>query len=147
MSREELIEKLKTKFDIKELVCPHCYSKFGEQSWMFLDTALLSTLYALRFIILDSPMLINQGMLTQRGLRCNLCSLVKEKKSIYLSAHCQGKAVDFSCPNLTILEIKKKIRENKDKFEYPVRLESNTSTWCHIDVYNPDSRTFVEFNG
>lgn len=33
MSRSELIKKLKQNFDIRELVCPHCYKKFGEGSW------------------------------------------------------------------------------------------------------------------
>lgn len=149
MDRSELIDKLKTKFNIKELVCPHCYNKFGEQSWIFLSTELLSTLYTLRFVILNCPILVNGGMLTQRGLRCNTCDLVKNKKSIYLSAHCQGKAIDFSCDNLSINSIKKLIRDNKDKFEYPIRLESNTTTWIHVDVYQPlnSNSKLVEFNG
>lgn len=48
MDRNELIDKLKPYFKIQELVCPHCYSKFGETSWQFISTELLSTLYILR---------------------------------------------------------------------------------------------------
>ena len=58
-----------------------------------------------------------------------------------------SRAIDFDVVGLTIEQVKDTIRKNKDKFEYPIRLEANTTTWCHVDVYQPDSRTFVEFNG
>lgn len=151
MSRQELIDKLKQNFDIKELVCKHCYDKFKDLSWQFLSTEILSTLYTLRFEIFKCPMIINNwstnGTFSQRGLRCNMCQLIKSKKVIYLTPHGQGKAIDFNVKNLTIEETKNLIRQNKQKFEYPVRLEANTTTWCHIDCYTSDSRDFVEFNG
>ena len=151
MSRQEFIYKLKQNFNIKELVCKHCYDKFKDLSWQFLSTEILSTLYTLRFEIFKCPMVINNwstnGTFSQRGLRCNMCQLIKSKKSIYLTPHGQGKAIDFNVKNLTIEETKNLIRQNKQKFEYPIRLEANTTTWCHVDVYQPDSRTFVEFNG
>lgn len=151
MSRQELIDKLKQNFDIKELVCKHCYDKFKDLSWQFLSTEILSTLYTLRFEIFKCPMIINNwstnGTFSQRGLRCNMCQLIKSKKVIYLTPHGQGKAIDFNVKNLTIEETKNLIRQNKQKFEYPIRLEANTTTWCHIDCYTSDSRDFVEFNG
>ena len=151
MSRQELIDKLKQNFNIKELVCKHCYDKFKDLSWQFLSTEILSTLYTLRFEIFKCPMIINNwstnGTFSQRGLRCNMCQLIKSKKVIYLTPHGQGKAIDFNVKNLTIEETKNLIRQNKQKFEYPVRLEANTTTWCHIDCYTSDSRDFVEFNG
>lgn len=151
MSRQELIDKLKQNFDIKELVCKHCYDKFKDLSWQFLSTEILSTLYTLRFEIFKCPMIINNwstnGTFSQRGLRCNMCQLIKSKKVIYLTPHGQGKAIDFNVKNLTIEETKNLIRQNKQKFEYPVRLEANTTTWCHVDCYTSDSRDFVEFNG
>ena len=151
MNRQELINKLKQNFDIKELVCKHCYDKFKDLSWQFLSTEILSTLYTLRFEIFKCPMIINNwstnGTFSQRGLRCNMCQLIKSKKVIYLTPHGQGKAIDFNVKNLTIEETKNLIRQNKQKFEYPVRLEANTTTWCHIDCYTSDSRDFVEFNG
>lgn len=33
MTRNELISKLSKNFKVQELVCEHCYNKFGESSW------------------------------------------------------------------------------------------------------------------
>lgn len=33
MTRNELIDSLKNHFNIKELVCSHCYDKFNDKSW------------------------------------------------------------------------------------------------------------------
>lgn len=33
MTRNELITQLKKHFKIQELVCPHCYKKFKDNSW------------------------------------------------------------------------------------------------------------------
>lgn len=65
-----------------------------------------------------------------------MCQLVKSKSSVYLSAHCLGKAIDFNVQGMTNEEVHKTIKENLDKFEYPIRLEdiSTAPTWCHIDV-------------
>ena len=79
MPREEIIKQLKPYFDVKELVCNHIYSRFGEQSWMFLSTQLLHVLLCLRTDILRMPMHINTSTMHQRGMRCNLCPLVKAK--------------------------------------------------------------------
>lgn len=84
----------------------------------------------------------NCGQFSQRGLRCNMCQLVKSKNSVYLSAHCLGKAIDFNVPDMTIQQVHDLIKQNIDKFEYPIRLESIESapTWVHIDVLaNPSS--------
>lgn len=153
MTRSELINKLRENFNIKELVCPHCYEKFGEKSWQFLSTELLSILYTLRYEIFKAPITVNtwhnRGNFSQRGLRCNVCELVKSKKSIHLSAHCLGKAIDFNVKNLDSKEVAQMIRLHKDEFQYPIRLEKNTSGWTHIDVYEPiDSKDrLIEFNG
>lgn len=153
MSRNELIDKLKENFKIQELVCSHCYDKFKDKSWQFLSTEILSILYTLRYEIFNCPIVVNtwamKGTLSQRGLRCNRCPLVKDKKSIYLSAHALGKALDFNVEGYTIEETYKKIKDNVDKFEYPIRLESNTTTWIHIDTIQPvDSEAnLIEFKG
>lgn len=153
MARNELIKKLKENFDIRELVCPHCYNKFGEGSWQFLSTELLSTLYKLRYEIFQQPITINNwykgGKYDERGLRCNQCSLVKNKKTIYLSAHCLGKAIDFNVGTLTSGEVYSVIKYNSHRFDYPIRLEKNTDGWNHIDCYQPiDSESdLIEFNG
>lgn len=153
MDRNKLITELKKYFQIQEIVCPHCYNKFGEQSWQFISTELLSTLYILRTKIFNKPITINTwksgGQFSQRGLRCNMCQLVKNKSSIYLSAHSLGKAIDFNVQGLTSNQVNDIVRNNANNFEYPIRLESNTSGWSHIDCYEPvgSNQKIVEFKG
>lgn len=153
MTRNQLINKLKNNFNIKELVCQHCYNKFKESAWQFLSTELLSTLYILRYVIFNKPITVNTwhkgGSFTQRGLRCNMCQLVKDKKQVYISAHILGNAIDFNVEGLTFKEVNQVIRDNADKFEYPIRLESNTNGWSHVDTYQPiDSEAkLIEFKG
>lgn len=153
MTRNELIDKLKINFNIKELVCRHCYNKFNDNSWQFISTELLNTLYVLRYVIFKKPITVNnwhkEGPLSQRGLRCNQCDLVKNKKDIYLSAHCLGKAVDFNVRGLSATEVYEIIKKNIHKFKYPIRLEKNANSWTHIDVYQPygSEAKLVEFNG
>ena len=153
MTRNELITKLKENFDIRELVCPHCYKKFGEGSWQFLSTELLSTLYKLRYEIFQQPIVINNwhkgGKYDERGLRCNMCPLVKGKKSIYLSAHCLGMAIDFNVGKLKSDEVFPVIKYNAHRFDYPIRIEKYTDGWTHIDVYQPvgSDKDLIEFKG
>lgn len=78
-SRRMLIEELKRYFNIKELVCPHVYEKFGERAWIFLDAMALRLLLVLRRDILKVPLVCNTKTLTQRGLRCNRCEIVRGK--------------------------------------------------------------------
>ena len=153
MTRNELIKKLKNNFDIRELVCKHCYDKFGENAWQFISLKLLSTLYVLRYKIFNKPITINNwhcgGSLSQRGLRCNLCQLVKDKTSVYVSAHCLGKAIDFNVQGINSSEVFDVIKQNINKFKYPIRLEKDTDGWTHIDVYQPylSEANLIEFNG
>lgn len=153
MNRTELIQQLKPYFRIQELICPHCYNKFGESAWQFLSTELLSTLLILRTKVINKPITVNTwhngGQFSQRGLRCNICELVKSKDSIYMSQHCLGNAIDFNAKDMTSEEVNNKIRECADMFEYPVRLEANTDGWSHIDCMHILSpfKQLTEFNG
>lgn len=153
MKRNELIQKLKNNFNIKELVCAHCYNKFGESAWQFLSTELLSTLYTLRYTVFNKPITVNNwyngGSFSQRGLRCNMCQMVKDKKTVYISAHCLGCAIDFNVEGLTSDKVNQIIKDNIDKFEYPIRLETNTSGWSHVDTYQPyqSEANLIEFKG
>lgn len=89
MTRNELIKKVKENFQLKELVCPHCVKTYGDKAWQFLSTELLSTIYVLRNEVIKKHMIVNNGTtFTQRGLRCNICKLVKGKTTPYMSAHC-----------------------------------------------------------
>lgn len=143
---------VKQYFGVKELVCPDVYERFGESAWQFLDTRLLHTLYVIREMI-DRPVIVNNwakgGSYSQRGLRCNVCPLVKEKTSlekVYLSAHVQGVAVDFHVPGMTTAEVRRLIIDNQRLLPYPIRIERDTTTWIHIDMRNDDENfKIVEF--
>nr|UVY43517.1 MAG: Peptidase M15 [Bacteriophage sp.] len=52
------------------------------------------------------PMHINIGTMHQRGMRCNMCPLVKSKKNVYVSGHITGNAVDFTCDDKTAEEVR-----------------------------------------
>lgn len=133
MTREEIIEALRQYFNVKELVCPHCYAKWGERSWQFLDTMWLWCLLIIRRDILKVPMTCNDASHTQRGLRCNLCELVKSKLRVYLTSHLFGKAGDFTAKGMTAEQARQKIIDNADLLPCNIRLEAGV-TWIHFDV-------------
>ena len=133
MNREALIKDLSQFFEVQELVCRHTYAKWGESSWQFLDTAFLHNLLVIRRDILQVPMTCNHTGANQRGLRCNLCELVKGKDSVYLSSHILGKAGDFTVKGLTAQEARSRIRNNAHLLPYPLRMEDGVN-WLHIDT-------------
>ena len=135
MTRNETITQLRAVFTVSELVCPHTFARFGEQSWQFFDTNTLNTLLALRREILRVPLIINNGEHTQRGFRCNLCSIVKGQKKQYLSAHLMGKGFDVVSSEMTAQEMRDKIFENADKLPVPIRIEDGVS-WLHFDTFD-----------
>lgn len=133
MNREEIILQLRQFFQVRELVCDHTFSQWGERSWQFLDTAYLHNLLIIRRDILQVPMVCNYEWMTQRGLRCNRCQLVKDKTKVYLSAHVLGRAGDFSVQGMTAQEARSRIRNMAGLLPYPLRMESGVS-WLHIDT-------------
>lgn len=133
MTRDEIIRELHKFFQIRELVCPHTHSKWGERSWQFLDTAYLHNLLVIRRDILKVPMVCNHGAQLQRGLRCNRCELVSQKGAVYLSSHVLGKAGDFTVQGMTAQEARSLIRNNAHLLPYPLRMEGGVS-WLHFDV-------------
>lgn len=150
MKREDIINEVKKYFKLQELVCPHVFAKYGELSWMFLSTLYLHTLLVLRTKILKVPLVCNTKMLTQRGLRCNLCDIIKVKTDadiVYLSAHHLGIGGDLSSPEMTAEEMRRKIAESADLLPYNVRIERDVS-WLHIDVYDMgNGEKITYFNG
>ena len=150
MTRYEIISQIKKYFKITELVCSHVFEKHGERAWMFLVTIYLHTLLVLRRDILKVPLVCNTATLTQRGLRCNLCDIVKEKTEddiVYLSAHHLGIGGDLSSPEMTAEEMRQKIEEKQDLLPYPVRIELKVN-WLHIDCYDDidDNNKITYFN-
>ena len=133
MTRAEILTAIKTYFDLDELVCPHVYSKWGEKAWQFLDTDYLHCLLIVRRDILQKPMYCNGKGKTERGLRCNRCSIVRGKSGPYLSAHVLGKAGDFTVVGMSAEDARKAIKANASKLPCNIRLEKGV-TWVHMDT-------------
>lgn len=137
-------------FKVKELVSEIVYNKYGEGAWAFLDIRLIETLDQLREFF-GKPMYVNNwyngGGNSQRGLRCNMDPLVKNKNRPYLSQHCLGTAVDFNVKGMTSKEVCKAILDNQDKFPHIKRMEhwDNTPSWTHIDLANIDTKEIYVF--
>ena len=133
MTRDEIIKALHKYFQVRELVCEHTFSKWGERSWQFLDTNFLRCLLIIRRDILQVPMTCNHTGANQRGLRCNRCDLVKDKTSVYLSSHILGKAGDFTIQGMTAQEARSRIRNMANLLPCNIRMEGGVS-WLHFDV-------------
>lgn len=132
-TRDEIIRELHRYFQVRELVCEHTFSKWGERSWQFLDTDWLHSLLIIRRDILQAPMVCNHDGAHQRGLRCNRCELVRGKDSVYLSSHILGKAGDFTVKGMTAQEARTRIKNNAHLLPCPIRLEGGVN-WLHFDV-------------
>lgn len=133
MTRTEILGAIRLYFDVQELVCNHTFAKWGEKAWQFLDTDYLHCLLIIRRDILKAPMRCNGKGKTQRGLRCNRCSLVRGKSSVYLSSHIFGKAGDFDVKDMKAEEARKKIKDNAHLLPCNIRMEDGVS-WLHFDV-------------
>lgn len=133
MTRDDIIKALHKYFQVRELVCEHTFSKWGERSWQFLDTNFLRCLLIIRRDILQVPMTCNHAGASQRGLRCNRCDLVKDKTSVYLSSHVLGKAGDFTIQGMTAQEARSRIRNMANLLPCNIRMEGGVS-WLHFDV-------------
>lgn len=133
MTRDNTLAEIRKYFSIEELVCPHVAARWGDRAWQFLETEYLSTLLVIRRDILQVPMSCNGGSFSQRGLRCNICDLVRNKARPYLSSHILGKAGDFTVSGITAEAARTIISENAELLPHPIRLESDVS-WLHIDT-------------
>lgn len=140
MTRDEIIRDLHRYFQIAELVCDHTHSRWGERSWQFLDTLFLECLLIIRRYILQVPMTCNHDGAHQRGLRCNMCELVKGKTRNYLSSHILGKAGDFTPKGMTAEQARQRIKANAHLLPCPIRLEAGVE-WLHFDVLPQDGVT------
>lgn len=136
-------EKVKKYFDIEELICPHVYNNASLRAlaWDFFDPRLLETMYIIREK-LGRAIYVNNwamgGNLSQRGLRCNVCALVREKTNLekpYISTHLQGTGIDFDVKGMNAHQVRNWILENQDILPYPIRLEDKV-TWAHLDLRN-----------
>ena len=133
MTRDDIIRDLRRYFQIAELVCDHTHSRWGERSWQFLDTDYLHALLIIRRDILQVPMTCNHDGAHQRGLRCNMCELVKGKTRNYISSHILGKAGDFTPKGMTAEQARQRIKANAHLLPCPIRLEAGVE-WLHFDI-------------
>lgn len=135
-------------FGLKELVCLEVYNKYGETAWEFFDPRLLETLDWLRES-LKRKIYINNwsagGNFSQRGLRCNICDLVKVKtvkNQIYMSSHVLGKAIDFDVEGMTAQEVCDWILVHQSDLPYSICLEGEVS-WVHLDMRDKGKKVYV----
>lgn len=134
-------------FTPKELLCTHVYEKYGDAGLIYVDSRLIITLETLRERI-GRPIYVNWGGLSQRGLRCILCPLVKAKieaGELYLSAHLFGKAFDCSVQGMDSESVREWIILHANSFPYPLRLERDVS-WVHVDLFNDSDEKVILFN-
>jgi hypothetical protein len=122
-------------FQVHELVCPHVYRSFGDRSLMFADPRLLTWIEWFRNTI-ARPITVNTygnaGKYSQRGYRCNLCSLVKDKTALdelYLSAHTRFQAVDFQVNDMLDEEVRQYLERHKNEMPVNIRVERGTVNW------------------
>lgn len=136
-------------FNIKELVSPIVYERWGEQAWMFFDEDVLKELDYIRETF-GASIIINNwakgGTLKQCGLRSNMDELVKNKKTLYLSGHVLAKAFDLHASygnHRKLFEHIYDLIKNK-KLKKFKRLENfnNTFTWVHCDCFQSDNIVF-----
>jgi hypothetical protein len=144
-------------FLIEELVCRHVFNRDGETAFRYFRPVLLDFLDWFREEI-KRPVYINNwkwgGNKTQRGLRCNLCDLVKNKSRLYMTAHVNGSGVDLNVKDMTPNEIRTWIEININRFftKFPFyiqkcRLEhaKDAPTWVHIDFYEHTEKGIIQY--
>ena len=134
-------------FGIKELVSPIVYDRWKEQAWMFFDENVLQDRDKKRETY-GSPIIINNWAtgLKQCGLRSNMDEMVKNKKTLYLSAHCLAKGFDLHCKyrhNNKLWQHCYNLIKSK-KLKAFKRLENikNTNGWIHTDAFQSDNIVF-----
>lgn len=140
-------------FEVQELVCLHVYKKWGHNPnfiWNFFDPRLLMTLDYLRDK-LNKPIYANNwnigGSLSQRGLRCNMCDLVRSKTNsaqTYVSSHILGRACDFDVKGMTAKEVRDWIITHATELPFPLSLEDKVN-WVHIDMREQNNQNVYLF--
>ena len=101
--------------------------------------------------LLGLPIYVNNwsrgGSLSQRGLRCNLCQLVKDKTDsdkLYMSAHSQGMGIDFDINGMSAKQVRNWIKEHQEELPHPIRVEEDVN-WVHIDVRSDGKKKLTWF--
>lgn len=139
-------------FRLNELVSPGVYAHFGIFAWKFLNQGMLRDLDLLRELW-GKPIIINNyawgGSYKESGLRCNTDSIVKAKKTPYLSAHCLGLGFDIKPEYIKDLpDLIKCVQTNYHKFTTISRMENPqfTPSWLHLDGLGDRENHLIIFN-
>jgi hypothetical protein len=145
----KVLRELQEYFDIRELVCDHVYERHCESAWRLFDVRLLEVLLWLRKRV-NRRITINSRSrgLTQRGIRCNLCSLVVDKsvkKILYVSPHILAAGVDFDIEGMLAEESRQWLEKYKAEIPHPIRLEKGVG-WVHLDVLVVSDEKITYFN-
>jgi len=145
----KIFTDIKEFFDIRELVCDHVYERHGESAWRLFDPRLLEVMLWLRKRI-NRQITVNSRSrgLTQRGIRCNKCSLVVDKSAkgiLYVSPHILAAGVDFDIEGMLAQEARDWLEKNKALLPHPIRLEAGVS-WVHLDVLVISENKITYFN-
>jgi len=141
---------MKRYFKEYEVVCPHVYERFGGDVWRFFDARIVEVIIWLRQE-LNRPITVNRYTkgLTQRGLRCNLCSLVRDRTDkgvCYMSPHVLGAALDFDVEGMTAGEVCDGLYVHALDLPHPIRLEKSVG-WVHLDVASDGVELITYFDG
>lgn len=139
-------------FKLDELVSPAVYAHFGRFAWRFLAEGMKKDIDLLRELW-GKPLIINNyawgGSYKESGLRCNTDSIVKAKKTPYLSGHVLGRAFDIKPEYIKDLpELIKCVQLNYHEFSYISRMENPqyTPSWMHVDDLGDRENCIQIFN-
>lgn len=134
-------------FKLYELLPKEIY-KDEEYGWELLDEKLKITINIVRDI-LGVPLICNNwywgGSRNWCGYRPIDCKIGAK-----MSAHKKGMAVDLISTKMSAHDMREKIKANKDKLPYNIRLEKwdsngNETTWLHIGVDSKKDIKIDEF--
>ena len=141
-------------FKIQELVSKLVHDKYGEFCWRFFSEEFKKDLDTIREFhgksLTINDWCFGRSNFSQCGFRSNLDPMVKDKKTLYCSAHCMGKAVDLhSADNIKLFnDVKTLITQGK--LLTIKRLESQESTkngWVHVDCFETEDGKLEIFKG
>lgn len=136
-------------FELYELLPPELYTytdmtlpKEQQSGWNYFDVVLLETIDVIREII-GKPLICNtwyqNGNRRWSGFRPSYCEIGAKN-----SLHKEGKAVDLICASYTAAEMRKIIKDNKDRLPYKIRIEDGVS-WLHVDVKERKDKVKIYF--
>lgn len=88
---------------------------------------------------------VPKDLLSQRGLRCNLCSLNITKTQagiIYVTPHFTGQGDDYHVQGMIAEEVRQFLIKNQAKVPHPFRLEKGVS-WVHMDSRDTGEKLYL----